>query len=67
MIKNKTLKFRLSADDLDMIRGKADAAGMSMAEFILSCCHAADVPGYVPTIKFIPGQLDLHDIVGTDF
>lgn len=65
MSKDKTFKLRLTEGQLSMIQGKAKAAGKSAATFIIDCCEAADVPGYVPTRgdDVIPGQLSIEDIL----
>lgn len=64
MSKDKTFKLRLSSEQLSMIQGKAEAAGVSAAVFILMCCESADVPGYVPTQgDIIPGQMSIDDIL----
>lgn len=63
-MKDTTFKFRLSEEELLMLKGKAAASGMSTAEFILTCCKAKRVSGYVPTQpKQIAGQMTLDDLL----
>lgn len=65
--KTAGLSLRLSEADLSMIRGKAEAAGLSVTEFILQACAARRVPGYKPPKAAkpaaggdtVPGQMDL--------
>lgn len=66
--KENGLYLRLSSSDSDMIRGKAEAAGLSITEFIVSACSARRVPGYKKSKTAeaagdeIPGQLSLDDL-----
>lgn len=60
------LYLRLSEADLAMIRGKAEAAGLSVTEYVVTACAARRVPGYKAakttkptTDDQIPGQMDL--------
>lgn len=65
-MKTTTFKFRISIDDLQMIKAKAAASGIPAAEFIRLCCEEREVAGYVPTasdpIAGIAGQLSFDGI-----
>lgn len=56
--KTAGLSLRLSEADLSMIRGKAEAAGLSVTEFILQACAARRVPGYKPSKAAKPAAVD---------
>lgn len=60
---------RFTAETAEMIRGKAEAAGIPVSEFIARACASKRVEGYQKPQKAkknpaeeIPGQLSLNDL-----
>lgn len=67
--RDQSFTLRLTADELTMIRDKAQLSGLSVGDFIVQTCSGKRVPGYQKPKATAPddvkGQLSLDDI-GTD-
>lgn len=59
--KAAAITIRLRDADKAMITGKAKAAGLSVADFIVQACAARRVKDYNPAPAQMPGQMSLDD------
>lgn len=64
--RDQSFTLRLTADELTMIREKAQLSGLSVGDFIVQTCSGKRVPGYqkpkTAPVDDIKGQLSLDDL-----
>ena len=60
-----TLSIRVTEDELQIIKDKAAASGMTVTTYVVTCCTTRKVKGYNPgkiANEQLPGQMSLQEM-----